>query len=110
MKKIVVLCLFAMTLLASQWRQSNILASDRVITIYQNRLNCLKTQEAIVCIQRFPQDPRSDALAQTFAMSFPKAFYANKLQRDIDLLKRQKLCYGKALTQEEAKKCIIDLR
>ncbi len=110
MKKIIAFCLFALTLLASQWRQSNILAIDKVITTYQNRLHCLKTQEAIACIQRFPQDPRSDALAKTFAMSFPKAFYVNKLQRDIQLLRRQKLCYGKALSQEEAKKCAINPR
>ncbi len=78
--------------------------------LYQKRLACLKEHEAAFCIDRFPQDPRSDALAKTFAMSFPAAFYAGKLQRDMKILERQKLCIGKALSQEDARKCATDAR
>ena len=104
MKKSLLLA-FALALFASSWREEAIASIDKIIGIYQHRLHCLKTQEAITCIDRFPQDPHSDALAKTFAMSFPKAFYANKLSRDIKILEHQKLCYGKALTKEAAREC-----
>lgn len=109
MKKSLLLA-FALALFASNWREEAITSIDKIITTYQHRLKCLETQEAATCIDRFPQDPHSDALAKTFAMSFPKAFYANKLSRDIEILQRQKLCFGKALTQEAAKECATDLR
>ena len=93
-------------LLFADFRQSHIQALDTIIHTYQMRLECLQTKEAATCIDRFPLDKKSDALAKTFAMSFPKAFYTSKLKRDIRLLKRQKLCYGKALSEMEAKKCL----
>ncbi len=104
MKKTLLLTL-GLSLLAASWREEAIEAIDKIIGIYQHRLHCLKTQAAATCIDRFPQDPHSDALAKTFAMSFPKAFYTNKLSRDIKILQRQKLCYGKALTKEAAREC-----
>ncbi len=101
---------YACILFASDWRQDAIQAIDATIAVYKQRLECLQTHEAPHCIARYPQDPRSDALAQTFAMSFPKAFYGDKLRRDIHLLQKQKLCIGKALSQEDAKQCATAVR
>ena len=93
-------------LLVADFRQNQIQAIDTIIDTYKHRLTCLQTQEAAACIDRFPLDNKSDALAKTFAMSFPKAFYMSKLKRDIEILERQKLCYGKAPNAMEAKKCL----
>ena len=96
--------LLALSLFAD-WRESNITAIQRVIDLYQARLECLKQDEAIPCIERHPLEPKSDALAKTFSMSFPKSFYKATLERDIELLEKEKLCYGKALSPQEAEIC-----
>ena len=100
--RIAVTLLFGITLFAG-WRESNITAIDRVIDVYQTRLECLKISEAIPCIERYPLEPRSDALAKTFSMSFPKSYYRAILERDIEILEKEKLCYGRAPSEEEAK-------
>ena len=87
-------------------REASIEGYDRIIKIYEARLGCLEHKEALPCIQNHPLDPHSDALAKTFSMSFPKSYYEALLRRNIELLKRQKLCYGKALSEEEAKRCL----
>ncbi len=94
------------SLLFGDWKTAQMATIDKIIQTYQKRQVCLKKNEAATCIKRYPLDPKSDALAATFAMSFPKAFYASKLQRDIELLERQKLCFGKALNEIEAKQCL----
>ncbi|MRI58535.1 MAG: hypothetical protein C6H99_03400 [Epsilonproteobacteria bacterium] len=102
---IFVLLIFTLSLFGG-WRESNITAIDTIIQTYESRLSCLQEHEAIPCIERHPQDPRSDALAKTFSMSFPKSYYKAKLRRDLAILKKQKLCFGKALTPQEAKACL----
>jgi hypothetical protein len=82
---------------------------DEVISIYKNRLECLKEKEAKECIEKFPLDRQNDALDKTFSMSFPKAYYKAKLKRDLKLLEKQKLCYGRALSESEAKECLKSL-
>ncbi|MRJ02768.1 MAG: hypothetical protein GXO19_02760 [Epsilonproteobacteria bacterium] len=79
---------------------------EKIMEIYQKRLSCLKEREALECIAQFPLEPRGDALARTFAMSFPKAYYAAKLKRDMEILERERLCYGKSLTQEDLESCL----
>ena len=79
---------------------------NSIQNIYQKRLECLKNSEAAECIQKYPQDARSDALAKTFCMAFPKSYYAAKLKRDISILEQQKLCIGRAQTELEAKRCL----
>ena len=96
--------LLALSLFAG-WRESNISAIERVIEVYETRLKCLEHDEAIPCIERYPLEPRSDTLAKTFSMSFPKSFYKATLERDIKLLEKEKLCYGKALSPQEAERC-----
>ncbi len=87
-------------------RDASIEGCERIIKIYEARLNCLHHKEALPCIQNHPLDPHSDALAKSFSMSFPKSYYEALLRRNIKLLKRQKLCYGKALSEQEAKRCL----
>jgi hypothetical protein len=79
---------------------------DKIQKIYQKRLECLKKNEAPECIEKYPQDTKSDALARTFCMAFPKSYYAAKLKRDIDILEKKKLCIGRSQTEVEAKKCL----
>ena len=110
MKYLLALITLLGALAAQDWRALAIAQIDATMDLYQKRLVCLKEHEAAYCIERFPQDPRSDALAKTFAMSFPAAFYAAKIQRDIKILERQKLCIGRAATQEAAKECPKDFR
>jgi len=90
----------------ADWRTSQIVATQKIIDTYQKRLGCLEKHEAAYCIDTYPVDPKSDTLAKTFAMSFPKAFYGDKLRRDIELLERQKLCFGRALDEAEARRCL----
>ena len=101
-----ILPIFLISLLYADFRSQQIAQIDKIIAIYQKRLECLKTKEAANCINSFPLDSRSDALAKTFSMSFPKAFYESKLKRDIKFLQKQKLCIGKALSKMEAKRCL----
>ncbi len=101
---------FALLLLGSLlfggWRESNISAIDKIISTYEARLHCLQNKEAIPCIEEYPLHPKSDALAKTFCMSFPKSYYKATLKRDIKLLQKQKLCYGRAPSQEKARQCL----
>ncbi len=101
-----ILPIFLASLLYADFRSEQIAQIDKIIATYQKRLSCLQTKEAANCIDRFPLDRRSDTLAKTFSMSFPKAFYSAKLKRDIKILKEQRLCIGKALSEIEAKKCL----
>ncbi|BCD61921.1 MULTISPECIES: hypothetical protein [Nitratiruptor] len=104
MRYLLIFC--CITFAFADWKTAQILAIDKIIQTYQNRQSCLQKEEAHFCIQKYPLDPKSDALAKTFAMSFPQAFYASKLQRDIKLLEKQKLCIGRALSEMEAKRCL----
>ena len=101
-----ILPIFLTTLLFADFRSEQIAQIDKIITTYQKRLECLQTKEAASCINQFPLDKKSDALAKTFSMGFPKAFYSAKLKRDMKILEKQKLCVGKALSEIEAKKCL----
>ncbi len=83
---------------------------NEIMKVYQNRLNCLKSHEPTHCIERYPLDPRNDALDKTFSMSFPKAYYRAKLKRDLKYLERRKLCYGRSLDERELKECLKSLR
>ncbi|BCD67810.1 hypothetical protein [Nitratiruptor sp. YY09-18] len=103
MKKFLLLAIVSLAF--ADMKTSQIVAIDAIIQTYKSRLACLENNEANFCIDKFPLDQRSDTLAKTFAMSFPKAFYASKLQRDIKILEKQKLCFGRAVSEIEAKKC-----
>ena len=94
-------------LLANDFRTVQIQAIDQTIKILQKRLDCISNQSALACIERFPMDKRDDTLDKAFLMSFPQSFYEAKIKRSIKQLQQKKLCIGKALTQEEAKKCTI---
>ncbi len=104
MKKIVWFALAA-SLFAGDFRSQTISKIDNLIHVYKQRIECLQTNETTICINRYPADTQSDALAKTFAMSFPKAFYIALLKRDITMLEKAKLCYGKALDEYNAKSC-----
>ena len=106
MRYLLVVLLLLTALMAQDWRTRAIAQVDTIIKLYHKRLSCLKEHEAAYCIHTLPQDARSDALAKTFAMSFPASFYAAKLQRDIAILEHQKLCIGKALSKKEAQACM----
>ncbi|NPA03802.1 MAG: hypothetical protein GXO61_02965 [Epsilonproteobacteria bacterium] len=94
------------TFLFANWREGNVSEIDKVIKVYSLRVECLKEKEAIRCIEKFPLDPKSDTLAKTFNMSFPKSYYKAILKRNIQRLQEQKLCFGKALNVKEAKSCL----
>ncbi len=89
----------------SHIREERVLQIDHIISIYTKRLQCLEKSDIQSCIQRYPQDRRSDNLAKMFAMSFPKAYYGDLLRKSITLLQKQKLCWGRAQSQKEARRC-----
>ena len=82
---------------------------DSIIALYKNRIKCLDKNEANYCIDRYPQDSRSDAFAKTFCMSFPKNYYKALLEKNIKRLEAEKLCYGRSLTEKEAQECLKKL-
>ena len=87
-------------------RAKEIAQIDTTIAVYKARIACMEKDEAIPCIERHPLDPKGDTLGKTFAMSFPKSYYKNLLERNIKILKRQKLCIGRAMGEDEAKECL----
>ena len=95
-------------LLANDFRSVQIQVIDQTIKILQKRLECTSSHSALTCIERFPLDKKEDTLDKAFLMSFPQAFYEAKMKRSIRQLQHQKLCIGKALTLQEAKKCTIE--
>ncbi|MRI83591.1 MAG: hypothetical protein C6I00_04145 [Nitratiruptor sp.] len=87
-------------------RKAHLEQIQRTIAIYEERLACLQKHEAMECIQRHPLDPQGDGIARLFASSFPKAYYRAKLERDLQLLHQELLCYGRASSIEEARRCL----
>ena len=87
-------------------RPKEIAQIDATIAVYKARIACMEKDEAIACIERHPLDPKGDTLGKTFAMSFPKSYYKNLLERNIKILERQKLCVGRAMSQKEIKECL----
>ncbi len=94
-------------LFGDDFRSQQIKSIDHTIGILEKRLLCTSHHSALECIERFPMDKRDDTLDKAFLMSFPQSFYEAKIKRSIKQLQQKKLCIGKALTREEAKKCTI---
>ena len=98
--------IFAPLLLFAFDRTQELQRIDATIEVYEARIACMEKEEAIPCIERHPLDPRGDTLGKTFAMSFPKSYYKNLLERNIKILQRQKLCVGRAMIEAEARRCL----
>ncbi|WP_281950586.1 hypothetical protein [Nitrosophilus kaiyonis] len=91
----------------SKIREKNIIEINKIIDIYKNRLKCIENENIVnECIEKFPNNPKSDNLAKVFSSSFPKSFYINTLIRDIKILEKEKICWGKAINKSEAIKCL----
>jgi len=105
MKKLLLLPLW---LLAFE-REAHIAQIDAIIEIYKKRLACLERHEALTCIRKYPLDKRNDALAKSFALGFPSSFYRALLRRNLDILEKEKLCYGRASSEAEARACLKNL-
>lgn len=102
------LCSFLFSDDFSKIREQNINNIETIIKIYKKRLNCLENNGAKECIKKLPLDRHSDQLALLISSEFPISYYKNILQRDIKNLEKEKLCWGRALNEEEVKKCIKD--
>ncbi len=90
----------------SKIREENIMQINSIIKIYQKRLECLNLEgEPKECIKKYPLNQKSDQLSLLICNTFPKNYYKNILKRDLNMLKKEKMCWGKAMSKEEAIDC-----
>ncbi|WP_187648145.1 hypothetical protein [Nitrosophilus labii] len=89
----------------SKIREENIIQINSIMEIYQKRLECLKLEDAKKCIKKYPLNQKSDQLSLLICNTFPKTYYKNILKRDLKMLKKEKMCWGKAMSKEEALEC-----
>jgi len=110
MRKLLIFLLFISAIIAqdfSKIRENSIKNIDLVISIYKKRLDCIENGKSPKeCIKDFPSDQKSDQLAILFCNSFPINYYKNILNRDISILEKEKICWGKAMNKEDVKKCL----
>ncbi|WP_200762406.1 hypothetical protein [Nitrosophilus alvini] len=98
----------------SEIREANIKILNSSIKVYKDRIECIENgNNAKKCIEKHPSPqfenmPNRDSLGKLMINMFPTTYYLNILKRDIKVMEKEKLCWGKSMNFDEVKECLVD--